>query len=86
MKNYEMINNAYTNLCEDLLNATIDLNKASSYNDYDANLKTIDTISVILKRLGETAILEMGEMPQHKEEIDVNKTEDIVEEIEGKEE
>lgn len=81
-----MINNAYTNLCEDLLNATIDLNKASSYNDYDANLKTIDTISVILKRLGETAVLEMGEMPQHKEEIDVNKTEDIVEEIEGKEE
>lgn len=68
MQNYEKINEAYSSLSDILLDICAEANKLNNYNQIDLALETADKISVILKRLGETAILEVGELPEQPAE------------------
>lgn len=81
MQNYEKINEAYTALSDILLDVCAGANELNNYDQIDLTLETADKISVILKRLGETAILEVGEIseqPAEKVEEDI-----VVEKEEG---
>lgn len=68
MQNYEKINEAYSSLSDILLDICAEANELNNYNQIDLALETADKISVILKRLGETAILEVGEIPEQPAE------------------
>lgn len=68
MQNYEKINEAYSSLSDILLDICAEANKLNNYDQIDLALETADKISVILKRLGETAILEVGELPEQPAE------------------
>ena len=68
MQNYEKINEAYSSLSDILLDICAEANKLNNYDQIDLALETADKISVILKRLGETAILEVGEIPEQPAE------------------
>lgn len=81
MQNYEKINEAYSSLSDILLDICAEANELNDYDQIDAALETADKVSVILKRLGETAILEVGEPPEQpaekvEEDIVVEKEED----------
>lgn len=88
MKNIEMIQEVYTELTETLWGASEEVINAKKYEQASEILDTMDKISVILKRLGETAIMELGDEPtesnggeqpleEHKEEIDVQEDKEI---------
>lgn len=68
MQNYEKINEAYSSLSDILLDICAEANELNNYDQIDLALETADKISVILKRLGETAILEVGEPPEQPAE------------------
>lgn len=68
MQNYEKINEAYSSLSDILLDICAEANELNNYDQIDLALETADKISVILKRLGETAILEVGEIPEQTAE------------------
>ncbi len=68
MQNYEKINEAYSSLSDILLDICAEANELNNYDQIDLALETADKISVILKRLGETAILEVGELPEQPAE------------------
>ena len=68
MQNYEKINEAYSSLSDILLDICVEANELNNYDQIDLALETADKISVILKRLGETAILEVGEIPEQPAE------------------
>lgn len=68
MQNYEKINEAYSSLSDILLDICTEANELNDYDQIDAALETADKVSVILKRLGETAILEVGEPPEQPAE------------------
>lgn len=68
MQNYEKINEAYSSLSDILLDICAEANDLNNYDQIDLALETADKISVILKRLGETAILEVGEPPEQPAE------------------
>lgn len=68
MQNYEKINEAYSSLSDILLDICAEANELNNYDQIDLALETADKISVILKRLGETAILEVGEIPEQPAE------------------
>lgn len=68
MQNYEKINEAYSSLSDILLDICAEANELNDYDQIDAALETVDKVSVILKRLGETAILEVGEPPEQPAE------------------
>lgn len=68
MQNYEKINEAYSSLSDILLDICSEANELNNYDQIDLALETADKISVILKRLGETAILEVGEIPEQPAE------------------
>lgn len=68
MQNYEKINEAYSSLSDILLDICAEANELNDYDQIDATLETADKVSVILKRLGETAILEVGEPPEQPAE------------------
>lgn len=68
MQNYEKINEAYSSLSDILLDICAEANELNDYDQIDAALETADKVSVILKRLGETSILEVGEPPEQPAE------------------
>ena len=68
MQNYEKINEAYSSLSDILFDICAEANELNNYDQIDLALETADKISVILKRLGETAILEVGELPEQPAE------------------
>lgn len=68
MQNYEKINEAYSSLSDILFDICAGANELNNYDQIDLALETADKISVILKRLGETAILEVGEIPEQPAE------------------
>ena len=68
MQNYEKINEAYSSLSDILLDICAEANELNDYDQIDAALETADKVSVILKRLGEAAILEVGEPPEQPAE------------------
>lgn len=68
MQNYEKINEAYSSLSDILFDICAEANELNNYDQIDLALETADKISVILKRLGETAILEVGEIPEQPAE------------------
>lgn len=61
MKNIKMIQQIYTDLVETLCDISGDVVNAKTYEETDEILTTADKISVILKRLGETAIIEIDD-------------------------
>ena len=88
MKNIDMIQEVYTDLTETLFDAGAELLESKKYEQANEILETMDKISIILKRLGETAIMELGDEPtesdggeqpleEHKEEIDVQEDKEI---------
>ena len=68
MQNYAKLNEAYASLSDILLDICAEANELNNYDQIDLALETADKISVILKRLGETAILEVGEIPEQPAE------------------
>lgn len=77
MQNYDKINGAYSSLSDILFDICMEANESSDYNQIDAALETADKISVILKRLGETAILEINGLAENSvDNIAIKKEED----------
>lgn len=71
MKNIEMIQQVYTDLTETLFDLGGELLNVKSNNELGDTLNDMDKISVILKRLGETAVIEIDEEPtKGQEQID----------------
>lgn len=71
MKNIEMIQQVYTDLTETLFDLGGELLNVKSNNELGDTLNDMDKISVILKRLGETAVIEIDEKPtEGQEQID----------------
>lgn len=71
MKNIEMIQQVYTDLTETLFDLGGELLNVKSNNELGDTLNDMDKISVILKRLGETAVIEIDEEPiEGQEQID----------------
>lgn len=71
MKNIEMIQMVYTDLMETLYDLGGELLEVKSNKYLGDTLNDMDKISVILKRLGETAVIEINEEPtEGQEQID----------------
>lgn len=71
MKNIEMIQQVYIDLTETLFDLGGELLNVKSNNELGDTLNDMDKISVILKRLGETAVIEIDEEPtEGQEQID----------------
>jgi hypothetical protein len=71
MKNIEMIQMVYTDLTETLYDLGEELLEVKSNKYLGDTLNDMDKISVILKRLGETAVIEIDEEPiEGQEQID----------------
>lgn len=68
MKNIEMIQQVYTDLTETLFDLGGELLNVKSNNELGDTLNDMDKISVILKRLGETAVIEINEEPTEGQE------------------
>lgn len=68
MKNIEMIQMVYTDLTETLFDLGGELLNVKSNNELGDTLNDMDKISVILKRLGETAVIEINEEPTEGQE------------------
>lgn len=68
MKNIEMIQQVYTDLTETLFDLGGELLNVKSNNELGDTLNDMDKISVILKRLGETAVIEIDEEPTEGQE------------------
>lgn len=66
-----MIQQVYTDLTETLFDLGGELLNVKSNNELGDTLNDMDKISVILKRLGETAVIEIDEEPtEAQEQID----------------
>lgn len=66
-----MIQQVYTDLTETLFDLGGELLNVKSNNELGDTLNDMDKISVILKRLGETAVIEINEEPtEGQEQID----------------
>lgn len=71
MKNIEMIQMVYTDLTETLYDLGEELLEVKSNKYLGDTLNDMDKISVILKRLGETVVIEIDEEPtEGQEQID----------------
>lgn len=71
MKNIEMIQMVYTDLMETLYDLGGELLEVKSNKYLGDTLNDMDKISVILKRLGETAVIEIDEeSTEGQEQID----------------
>ena len=68
MKNIEMIQMVYTDLMETLYDLGGELLEVKSNKYLGDTLNDMDKISVILKRLGETAVIEINEEPTKGQE------------------
>ena len=69
MMNYEKINESYTLLSDALLDTCIQMDEAGTYEEIEVYVEIIDKFSVILDRLGKTAILEQGQERAEQEGI-----------------
>lgn len=79
MTNQQMMNESYTDLTETLYDLTQAINQADDWVVLEDYLDLANTISTILKRMGETAVLE-----KVNDELIPAKTEDIDELVKEK--
>lgn len=63
MKNIEMFNQSYTDLVEALYDLTQSIAKSNDWDEITNELDITNSITTILKRMGETTVLENGGSP-----------------------
>lgn len=69
MKNIEKFNQSYTDLVGALYDITEQINTGNDWDLIRENLSDVSEITTILKRMGETAVLEIGEQEAPENEL-----------------